>query len=119
MRSSEMLLVRVGPVLLISGIKVVNLPALLNFCYLIIKIIAHCRFWCSGPFGTLLEVRIDEGPVSAIFKETRAPCHWRFDDFIPNNKEDVTWHSCVHSRGLEIRGLVNLVLWREIKLDDA
>ena len=100
----------------ISAIMVVNLPVLLSFCYLIIKVIAHCRLWCSGPFGTLLEVLIDEGPVSTIFKETRPPCHGRLDDFIPNNKQYVTWHSCVHSRGLEIWGLVSLVLWRDIKL---
>ena len=114
--SSVMRLVRVEPAFHISAMKVVNLPVLLSFCYLIIKVIAHCRLWCSGPFGTLLEVLIDEGPVSTIFKESRPPCHGRLDYFIPNNKQYVTWHSCVHSRGLEVWGLVSLVLWRDIKL---
>ena len=60
--------------------------------HLIIKLIPHQRFGCCGPAGTIAEVFFDERSVCAVFKETTAPGHRRFNDFITNHSQDVAGH---------------------------
>ena len=47
--------------------------------YLITELIAHLRFGCRGPIGSLLKVLVDEPSVGTIFEEASAPGHRGFD----------------------------------------
>lgn len=55
----------------------------------IIELVCHLGLGGRCPLGTLLEVLLDEGTVSSVLKEPRAPCHRCFNDLVTDNKEDV------------------------------
>ena len=65
--------------------------------YLVVEFICHEWLGRGGPARPLPEVVLDEGAVSAVLEEARAPRHGSLEYLVTDHHEDVTWHGRVHA----------------------
>lgn len=85
--------------------------------YLVIQFIRHRGLGRGRPFGPLAEVLLNDRPVGSVFKETGPPSHGGFDDFVPDDQQNVSRHGCVHP--YQTRKNVNLSQSRSVSFGNV